>query len=92
LRPHAHIPEHHGAYKGVLRYHLGTIVTQPQEKCRVKVGDQIAHWREDEGLSFDDTFPHEVWNDTDGLRVVLLIDVVRPLPFSITLLICLSSA
>ena len=29
---------------------------------------------------FDDTHPHEVWNETDRRRVVLFLDVVRPLP------------
>ena len=86
LKPHAHIPEHCGAYKGVIRYHLGMIVPKPEEACRIKVGGQTAHWREGEGIFFDDTFPHEVWNDTDGLRVVLLMDVVRPLRFPISLL------
>ena len=86
LKPHAHIPEHCGAYKGVIRYHLGMIVPKPEEACRIKVGGQTAHWREGEGIFFDDTFPHEVWNDTEGLRVVLLMDVVRPLRFPISLL------
>ena len=29
-------------------------------------------------MVFDDYYEHEVWNDTDQTRVVLLIDVVRP--------------
>jgi beta-hydroxylase len=29
-------------------------------------------------MIFDDTYLHEVWNDTDGQRVVLFIDFVRP--------------
>ena len=32
-------------------------------------------------MIFDDTFNHEVWNDTDETRVVLFVDVMRPLPF-----------
>jgi ornithine lipid ester-linked acyl 2-hydroxylase len=28
---------------------------------------------------FDDTFPHRAWNDADGMRVVLFLDVLRPL-------------
>ena len=28
---------------------------------------------------FDDTYQHEVWNDTGGTRVVLLIQFERPL-------------
>ena len=31
-------------------------------------------------MLFDDTFNHEVWNDTDETRVVLFVDVLRPLP------------
>jgi len=30
-------------------------------------------------LVFDDTYQHEAWNDTDETRVVLFVDVVRPL-------------
>ena len=26
-------------------------------------------------MFFDDTFPHEVWNDTDSIRVVLFMDI-----------------
>ena len=28
---------------------------------------------------FDDTYEHEAWNETDETRVVLFVDVVRPL-------------
>ena len=41
--------------------------------------DEIRHWTEGGSLVFDDTYDHEVWNDTDGQRVVLFLDVVRPL-------------
>ena len=33
---------------------------------------------EGKSLVFDDTYEHEAWNDTDGTRVVLFVDVVRP--------------
>ena len=49
--------------------------------CRIRVGDDIRHWEEGKSLIFDDTFNHEVWNDTDETRVVLFVDVMRPLPF-----------
>lgn len=80
LAPHSHIPEHCGPYKGVIRYHLGLIVPKPESDCRIRVGDTVAHWEEGKSMLFDDTFPHEVWNDTDGTRVVLFMDVLRPLP------------
>jgi aspartyl/asparaginyl beta-hydroxylase (cupin superfamily) len=79
LAPGKHIPHHRGPYKGLLRHHLGLIVPEPAEACRIRVGDEIRHWTEGASLLFDDTYDHEVWNDTDGQRVVLFLDVVRPL-------------
>jgi beta-hydroxylase len=81
LSPRKHILDHRGPYKGVLRYHLGLIVPQDAEACRIRVGDDIRHWEEGKSMIFDDTFNHEVWNDTDETRVVLFVDVMRPLPF-----------
>ncbi|MBO0732065.1 MAG: aspartyl/asparaginyl beta-hydroxylase domain-containing protein [Acidimicrobiaceae bacterium] len=79
LSPGKRIPEHRGPYKGVLRYHLALQVPSPNEACGIRVGGQVAHWREGSSLLFDDTFPHEAWNDTAGVRVVLFMDIVRPL-------------
>jgi beta-hydroxylase len=81
LAPHKHIPEHCGPYKGVVRYHLALKVPEPREQCRIRVGDEIVTWEEGRSLIFDDTYEHEVWNDTDEERVVLFLDVVRPLRF-----------
>lgn len=80
LGPRKHIPEHRGPYAGVLRYHLGLVVPDDSKSCRIRVGDDIAHWEAGSSMVFDDTYPHEVWNDTDEERVVLFLDVSRPLP------------
>lgn len=80
LSPRKHILDHRGPYKGVLRYHLGLIVPDDAPACRIRVGEDIRHWEEGKSLVFDDTFNHEVWNDTDQTRVVLFVDVLRPLP------------
>ena len=80
LAPGSHIRAHRGVYKGLVRAHLGLIVPEPSAECRMAVGDETIHWREGRCVVFDDTYQHEVWNDTDGVRVVLLIDVHRPLP------------
>jgi beta-hydroxylase len=80
LSPHKHILDHRGPYKGVLRYHLGLIVPREAEQCRIRVGEDFRHWQEGKSLVFDDTFNHEVWNDTEETRVVLFVDVLRPLP------------
>lgn len=79
LAPGKHIPPHRGPYKGVMRYHLGLRVPEPRTQCRIRVGDEVRYWEEGKSLLFDDTHEHEVWNDTEGTRVVLFMDVVRPL-------------
>jgi beta-hydroxylase len=84
MLPHKHVPQHRGVYKGLLRYHLGLIVPQPKNSCRIRVDSNIAYWEKGKGFIFDDTYEHEVWNDSNAVRVVLIIDVVRPMyfPFS----------
>jgi len=79
LSPGKHIPAHRGAYNGVLRFHLGLQVPEPRERCRIRIGNRIQSWNEGEALIFDDSFNHEVWNDTSGWRVVLFVDFARPL-------------
>ncbi len=86
LAPGQHIPPHRGPFKGVIRYHLGLVVPEPRKRCRIRVGHEVRHWDEGKGLMFDDTYEHEVWNDTPGTRVVLFLDVVRPLRFPANLL------
>jgi beta-hydroxylase len=81
LAPGKHIPAHKGAYGGLIDCHLGLLVPHPAQRCRIRVGDDVRHWEEGRMLAFDDSHDHEVWNDTDGLRAVLLMYVVRPLPF-----------
>lgn len=85
LSPKKHIPAHKGPYNGVLRYHLGLQVPEPKEQCRIRVHDRIIHWDEGDSIIFDDTYEHQVWNDTDGYRAVLFVDFVRPVMFPFNL-------
>jgi ornithine lipid ester-linked acyl 2-hydroxylase len=79
LSPGKRIPPHSGPYSGVLRYHLALRVPEPAKQCGIRVDDHVRHWEEGRSLVFDDVFEHEVWNDTDGVRVVLFVDFKRPL-------------
>lgn len=79
LAPGYHIPPHSGVSKGILRAHLGLIVPREREKCRIRVGDQIRCWEPGRIFVIDDTYEHEVWNETDEERVVLLLDFNRPM-------------
>jgi len=86
LGPGKHIPEHRGPYKGVLRYHLGLRVPGPKGSSRIRVRDEIQSWEEGKSMVFDDSYLHVAWNDSEGIRVVLFLDIVRPLPFPVSLL------
>jgi ornithine lipid ester-linked acyl 2-hydroxylase len=71
-----HIPPHVGFFKSVLRYHLGLIVPT-DAPVYILVGGERYSWREGEEIVFDDTYLHEVWNESAGRRVVLFCDVLR---------------
>lgn len=81
LLPHKHIPPHTGPWKGVLRYHLALRTPADETQARIRVGSNIQHWRKGRSMVFDDTFEHEVWNDSEETRVVLFVDVIRDLPW-----------
>ena len=78
LTPGAHIPRHRGVTKAILTAHLGLIVPKKREDCRMQVADEMLTWEEGRVLVFDDTYFHEVWNDTEEMRVILLIQFRRP--------------
>ncbi|MBS47110.1 MAG: aspartyl/asparaginyl beta-hydroxylase domain-containing protein [Sphingobium sp.] len=78
LRPGTHIPKHRGVTKGLLTCHLGLQVPRGAGLF-MTVGTQTLGWREGETLVFDDTWHHEVWNGTNGTRIVLLVQFERPL-------------
>ena len=80
LEPGKSIPLHEGPYLGYLRYHLGVRVPQ-NNPPQIIVNNQPYTWREGEAVLFDDSWPHEVKNNSDDFRAVLIIDVLRPLPF-----------
>lgn len=76
-----HIPAHRGPYRGILRYQLGLVIpTDPNGEplAELRVDDRTYLWRPGEGILWDDTFEHEVWNRSDGYRIVFLLDVERP--------------
>ena len=78
LAPGAHIPRHRGVTKAILTAHLGLIVPKQRSACRMQVDQQVLHWGEGRSFVFDDTYHHEVWNDADEQRVILLVQFRRP--------------
>jgi beta-hydroxylase len=78
LGPGAHIAAHRGPTKALVTSHLGLMVPDGRS-CRMILDGRPVEWREGEWLVFDDTYRHEVWQDADQPRVILLIQVRRPL-------------
>ena len=75
LAPHTRIPPHTGVANTRLVCHLPLIVPA---SCGFRVGETIREWKVGEAFVFDDTIEHEAWNDSDELRVVLIIDLWPP--------------
>ena len=79
LDPGKSIPAHCGDYLGYLRYHLGLVVPKNNPPS-MRVKDTIITWEEGKSILFDDSWEHEVYNKSDGVRVVLIVDFLRPMP------------
>ena len=82
MEPGKFLSSHYGPFKGILRYHLGLVVP-PKESglCYISVDGETYDWKEGEGILFDETYKHFVENSTPYRRIVLFLDVKRPLHF-----------
>ena len=85
LDPGKSIPLHEGPYYGYLRYHLALRVPQENPPCII-VNSQKHTWKEGEAVLFDDSWPHEVVNNSNERRIVLIVDVMRRMPWAPSLL------
>ena len=73
------MPIHDSPYLGCLRYHLGVNIPKDDPPLlRVRGREHV--WKEGEGMIFDGTWPHEVVNRSRQPQVMLIVDILRPLP------------
>ena len=79
MEPGTHVPKHRGLTKAWLNCHLGISVPEGRGRCEMDVNGNAVGWREGVWLVFDETNPHEVWNEADAPRVVLFLQVRRPM-------------
>ena len=79
LQEGVRIPIHTGYYKGIMRYMMPIIVPKDRENVFLCVNEKKYNWTEGEGVLWDDNFPHKVYNNTNEIRVVIFMDVIRPL-------------
>lgn len=77
LNPKTQIKPHVGDTDAYYRCHFGLIIPGKLPECGIQVGSEKRAWKENEFLFFNDVYKHTAWNNTDELRVVLIIDVLR---------------
>lgn len=77
--PGTHLPRHRGVTKGMITCHLGLKIPADADQCVIAVNDKPYRWKPGEFFVFDDTQYHEVWNDTDEDRIILLLHINRPM-------------
>ncbi|HEM7577455.1 TPA: aspartyl/asparaginyl beta-hydroxylase domain-containing protein [Serratia marcescens] len=80
LAPGKQVPPHRGPFRGILRGYL--VLDMPKRADGVpaavlKVDGREYRLHEGEFMLWDDTFEHEVWNDSPQVRTVLLLDIRR---------------
>ena len=75
LAPGAHIPPHTGVANTRLVCHLPLIVPPG---CWFRVGAERRDWKVGRAWIFDDTIEHEARNESDALRVILIVDTWHP--------------
>ena len=80
LAPGKHVPRHRGPFRGVIRFYLGLsvpVASDGRPAAVLAIDDREYRISDGECLLWDDTFPHEVWNRSDKVRIALLLDVRR---------------
>ena len=89
MAPRKHIPVHRGPFRGVVRFYLGLSVPRRADgspAAVLKIDGKEYRVGDGEWLLWDDTYPHEVLNESDSVRSVLLLDVWRrDMPFDMAL-------
>lgn len=84
LEPGKYVPPHEGPYRGYIRYHL-CLRAPENNPPYIRVHDQYHTWKAGNAVLFDDTWEHEVYNEASEERTVMMVDVMRPMPWFPTL-------
>jgi aspartate beta-hydroxylase len=75
LDPKTKIPPHTGVTNTRITAHLPLIV--PPD-CGFRVGGTTREFEVGKAWLFDDTIEHEVWNNSDAPRAILIFDIWNP--------------
>lgn len=91
LEPGCYIGEHQDFNNTFFRLHIPLLIPNKNEQinesfvskeeadklCVLQVENDYKVWKENEYFIFDDTCLHNAWNNTDDIRIVLLVDLLK---------------
>ena len=77
LESGSNINPHQGDTDAVIRCHMGLVIPGSLPDCGFQVDKEIRPWEEGKTLPFCDAQTHAAWNNTDGRRYVMILDVMR---------------
>jgi aspartyl/asparaginyl beta-hydroxylase (cupin superfamily) len=78
LAPHTRIQPHTAGTNIRLTAHLGLVIPNDKDACRIRIRDTWCQWEPGKMLVFDDSYEHEVRNDSNECRAVLLMRFWHP--------------
>ncbi|CAK8683183.1 unnamed protein product [Clavelina lepadiformis] len=78
MMPGTHVWPHTGPTNCRLRMHLGLVIPKTGQGAWLRCADQNRTWEEGKVLIFDDSFEHEVWQNAESFRLILIVDVWHP--------------
>jgi ornithine lipid ester-linked acyl 2-hydroxylase len=67
----------------VLRCHICLDIPKPKNSCGLTVGGETTYHKQNEVIVFDDSKRHHAFNDSDNTRIVLILDILRPVDIPI---------
>jgi hypothetical protein len=76
MNPKTHVPPHTSTSNIRMRYHLGIEV--PERDIHLRIHDQRITWKQNRCLKIDDSYEHEVFQQSERRRVVFVLDVPHP--------------
>lgn len=77
LKPHTKIKPHFGDSNVMYRCHLTLKCDGKLPEIGMRVGEKSVSWENGKLIAFCDAYNHEVWNNTDSERWILIVDILR---------------
>lgn len=78
LMPNTRIKAHISGSNALIRNHLGVVIPGSYPELGIRVKTEERCWEEGKVLAFTESHRHYAWNNTDKVRIVLLVDTIHP--------------